>query len=298
MPRHLPPLNSIRAFEAAARHLSFSQAAEELSVTQSAVSKQILILEDYIGIRLFERRPGNLNLTNRGVALKESVMPAFDILDTAFERYSRREPRSNILRLATLSSFAVQFLVPRLPTFKAKHPDICLEMLTSDRLLDLSTEEVDVSIRFGRGDWEGLVSDRLGPGTMLPVCRPDVYSKMEGANLERFVNAHQRTQVLSNNEWLEWAEIADMEISSDSPPLIIEDFLIALESALEGQSIALLPEIVVRRQLRLGTLVKFSENVVETSRTYYIAYSPTSNQNPTVKAFIDWITCEAKCESF
>ena len=171
MPNPLPPLNAVRVFEAAARHLNFARTAEELGVTSSAVSKQIGILEDYIGGQLFERSNTGLVLTLEGRELKHSLEPAFEMLASSFQRYSRRPPRSTKFRLATVASFAAEFLVPRLNRFEAHFADVELEILTSDRLLDLSREEVDLSVRYGPGDWPGVVSHKLSSGLLLPVCK-------------------------------------------------------------------------------------------------------------------------------
>src|SRR5579871_2921491 len=149
MNRALPPLNSIRAFEVAARHLNLTRAAEELGVTQGAISKQIISLEDYIGAQLFEREPGGLRLTNEGGSLKEAIQPAFIMLAEAFMRYSRRPPRSNVIRISTTSSLASQFLVPRLAEFRRAHPDVELEFMTTHRLVDLAREEFDLAVRYG-----------------------------------------------------------------------------------------------------------------------------------------------------
>ena len=294
MPRILPPLNSIRAFEAAARHLNFSHAAEELGVTPSAVSKQVLLLEDYMGMKLFERLPGNLTLTSRDVMLREAVTPAFSSLEAAFDRFSRKSPRSNIVRLSTLSSFAVAFLVPRLPAFKEKFPHIDLEILTSDRLVDLSAEEVDFSVRTGHGIWDGLVSEKLGTGSAIPVCAPGFHEKNWTGNLDAFVNSARRSEIFSNDEWAAWSLAVGISMSPESDVFVMEDYLVALQAVLEGQIIALLPELIVRKHLHHGRLIKFSDTDAAFIYTYHIAYKPNAEKRPAVKETIDWLKSEAK----
>jgi LysR family glycine cleavage system transcriptional activator len=149
MVKPLPPLNAVRAFEAASRHLNLSRAAEELGVTQGAISKQVIALEDFIGVQLFVREPGGLRLTNEGGSLKEAIAPAFTTLSEAFSRYSRRSPRSNVVRISTTASFASQFIVPRLQLFRDNFPDIDLEFITTIRLVDLAREEFDIAVRAG-----------------------------------------------------------------------------------------------------------------------------------------------------
>jgi len=293
MPRPLPPLNSIRAFEAAARHMNFSHAAEELGVTPSAVSKQVILLEDYIGVQLFERRPGNLNLTNRGVILREAVSPAFDALEAAFERFSRKAPRSNIVRISTLSSFAMTFLVHRLPDLKKKHPHIELEILTSDRVVDLSTEEVDLSVRTGHGSWDGLVSEKLGSGAFIPVCAPTLYEKYWTGDMSTFINAAVRARVFSNDEWIKWSEKIGINPPTHSDVFVMEDYLVALQAVLEGQIIALLPELIVRRHLSKGRLMQFSDTEMNYMYTYYLAHKPNAECRPEVQETIKWLKAEA-----
>ena len=297
MPRTLPPLNSIRAFEAAARHLSFSRAAEELGVTQGAISKQVLLLEDYIGMRLFERQPGGLELTERGLGLREAVCPAFTMLGDAFDRFSRRAPRSNICRLSTLTSFAAQFLVPRLGEFERRFPHIDLEILTSNRLIDLSREEVDLSVRLGHGHWEGVVSTELCPGRMVPVCTPEYYKRSDANNLQEFVDSARRAQVFSNNEWVKWFEETGLTACPDTDVFIIEDFLVSMQAVIEGQVIALLPELVVRKFLDNGRMMRFSDTDIIVPRTYHIAHKPNADRNPVVRDVIAWLHEEiAKAE--
>ena len=294
MPRTLPPLNSIRAFEAAARHLSFSRAAEELSVTQGAISKQVLLLEDYIGMRLFERQPGGLQLTDRGLGLREAVSPAFAMLGDAFDRFSRRVPRSNICRLSTLTSFAAQFLVPRLAEFERCFPDVELEILTSNRLIDLSNEEVDLSVRFGGGDWDGVVSHELCSGRMVPVCTPEYYKRWMKTNLQAFVDNARRAQVFSNNEWVKWFKETGLTACPKSKIFVMEDFLVAMQAVLECQVIALLPELVVRKFLDNGRMIRFADTDIIVPRTYHIAYRPNAERNPVVRDVIAWLHGEVE----
>ena len=188
MSRSLPPLNALRAFEAAARHLSFSRAAEELGVTQGAISKHIIALEDFVGAQVFVRAPTGLSLTQEGYTLTEALRPAFAMMSDAFAQYHRRPTRSNICRIATLASFAGQFLVPHLPAFRAAHPDIEIEFITSTRLDDLTREEADLAIRYGLGEYEGLVSTRLVKGVLAPVCAPSVFVE-HGQDAEQLIAA-------------------------------------------------------------------------------------------------------------
>lgn len=299
MPGPLPPLNAIRAFEAAARHLNFSRAAEELGVTQGAISKQVIMLEDIIGTRLFERLPGGLFLTNEGRALNEGISPAFGMLGEAFGRFSRRTPRSNICRISTLASFAVQFLIPRLDAFEAELPHIELEILTSDRLIDLAREEVDLSVRYGPGGWGGAVSTELAKGFLKPVCAPALLARTGGNEPSAIVSASRRIQLFSNNEWRLWAEAAGVELNDAKSAFIIEDFVVVIAAVLAGQGVALLPEILIREHLADGRMVQFSDTVIDWDQTYHIAHAPNAERRPIVRDVISWLKRETakKAES-
>lgn len=293
MERNLPPLNAIKAFEAAARHLNLTHAAEELGVTQGAISKQVIALEDYIGTKLFERAPSGLVLTDEGRSIRETVTPAFEMLGRTFTRFSRRPPRSNVFRISTVASFAAFILVSRLDDFEEAHPDIELELLTSDRLVDLSSEEVDVSIRYGRGNWDGVVSRPLVTGLLVPVCGPSMLPDQENDsvpdNLAHLSKNSRRLQVFSNNEWSNWTSQTGVEIEEFCRSMIVEDFLVAVSTILCGQGFGLVPEILVREHLREGRLVRFAPQNIRYDQTYHLAHAANAEQRPIVKKVIDWL---------
>jgi LysR family glycine cleavage system transcriptional activator len=287
MSRSLPPLNSLRAFEAAARHLSFSRAAEELGVTQGAISKHVIALEDFVGAQVFVRAPTGLSLTQEGYTLTEALRPAFAMMSDAFAHYHRRPPRSNICRIATLASFAGQFLVPHLPAFRAAHPDIEIEFITSTRLVDLTREEADLGVRYGLGEYEGLVSTRLVKGVLAPVCAPAVFVE-HGQDAEQLVASCRRIQSAGYNEWRDWSAVTGIAIP-DQPPWVIEDFLVAIRAATLGQGVALLPRMLVQDELSSGALVEFSATRLDVDHTYHLAHTTASVRRPYVQSVADWL---------
>jgi LysR family glycine cleavage system transcriptional activator len=292
MVKPLPPLNAIRAFEAASRHLNLSRAAEELGVTQGAISKQVIALEDFIGVQLFVREPGGLRLTNEGGSLKEAIAPAFTTLSEAFSRYSRRSPRSNVVRISTTASFASQFIVPRLQIFKDRFPDIDLEFITTIRLVDLSREEFDIAVRYGGGQWEGVISTPISEAVLLPVCTPQVLER-GGGSLQKLLTSSRRIQCSAYNEWRDWAEIEKFDLSSVPPTMVIEEFQVAQTAALASQGLALLPEILVRDRIRRGELVLFSPARVRTEYNFFIVHTPNAPRRPVVPRVIEWLKAEA-----
>jgi LysR family glycine cleavage system transcriptional activator len=292
MVKPLPPLNAIRAFEAASRHLNLSRAAEELGVTQGAISKQVIALEDFIGVQLFVREPGGLRLTNEGGSLKEAIAPAFTTLSEAFARYSRRSPRSNVVRISTTASFASQFIVPRLQLFRDRFPDIDLEFITTIRLVDLTREEFDIAVRYGGGQWAGVISTPVSEAVLLPVCTPDVLARGGGSLLSLLTTA-RRIQCSAYNEWRDWAEIEKFDLSKVPPTMVIEEFQVALTAALASQGLALLPEILVRDRIKRGDLVTFSPARVKTEYNFFIVHTPNAPRRPVVPRVIEWIKAEA-----
>jgi LysR family glycine cleavage system transcriptional activator len=292
MSKPLPPLNSIRAFEVAARHTSFSRAAEEIGVTPGAISKQILALEDYIGVKLFDRLPGGLTLTPAGYSVRSSVEPAFELLSQAFSRYSRRSPRSNICRISTMASFAGQFLVPRLDKFKEELPNIDLEILTSQRLVDFSREEVDLTVRYGQGTWDDVVSTQLIKGQLVPVCSPSLLQDKADKDCHDFILTSRRIQIHSSDEWRARSQLTQLDLSESRRPFIIEDTLVAMEATLSGQGIALLPEVIARHNIENGKLVTFSDQWLPWNKTYFVTHTSNADRNPVIRDVIAWIKKE------
>ncbi len=288
MSKPLPPLNAVRAFEVASRHLSFSRAAEELGVTQGAVSKHVISLEDFIGAQVFIRSPTGLSLTQEGYTLMEALRPAFAMMADAFAHYHRRPPRSSICRIATLASFAAQVLVPRLPDFKAQNPNIEIEFITSVRLVDLTREEADIGVRYGLGQYEGVASTPLVKGMLSPVCSPSALAAAEG-DFARLVAQTRRIQTAGYNEWRDWSALAGVDLSAAEPALVIEDFLVAIRAVTLGQGIALLPRILVQDLIDAGELTMFSDTLLPVDHTYHLAHTAASVRRQHVQAVVDWL---------
>jgi DNA-binding transcriptional LysR family regulator len=295
MARSLPPLNAIRAFEVASRHLNLSRAAEELGVTQGAISKQVIALEEFIGIQLFIRDSTGLQLTAEGGNLKEAIAPAFTTLSDAFARYSRRPPRSNTIRISTVASFASQFLVPRLTKFAERFPGCELEFLTSIRVVDLAREEFDIAVRYGPGDWDGVVATPLSDGLLIPVCAPQLMQRAAG-DLATLLAGNRRIQSAAWNEWRAWSEAAGLPIATVMPTFAMEEFSVALAGALAGEGLALAPDVLVKDRLSRGELVQFSPVTVKTGYAYHVAHTSSALRRAVVRDVIAWLREEAACK--
>jgi DNA-binding transcriptional LysR family regulator len=296
MAKPLPPLNAVRAFEAASRHLNLSRAADELGVTQSAISKQVSALEDHIGVKLFEREPGGLRLTTEGIHLRESLRPAFALMQEAFVRFNRRSPRSASLRIAMLPSFASQFMVPRMEAFAQRFPDTELEIHASTRVVDLAREEMDLAVRFGLGGWEGVVATELAPGRLIACCSPEMFAD-HGGDPTRLLNNNRRIQTSTANEWRAWCEAEDVAMP-DQPAFMMEDYLTAIRMALLGQGLVLLPDVLLHHHVQRGELKVFSTVPLPSDTTFHIVHAANASRRPGLKEAIAWLKAEGVAAAY
>ena len=296
--RRLPPLNSLRAFEAAARHLSFADAAEELSVTPAAVSHQVKRLEDYLGVKLFRRLNRQVLLTDAGQIALPDVRAAFDRLGTAMERVMRRNDEK-ILTVTATTSFAGKWLVPRLVRFRKRHPEIEVRIDASDYLVDFELENIDIGVRYGKGVYPGLRSDRLLGDEIFPVCSPKL---LEGPHpLKRPADLKWHTLLHSDWEfkddsdpdWRMWLRAAGVtDIDPTAGPKFYPDTM-ALQAAIEGHGVALSNSTLAGADLAAGRLVKPFEFTMKLDFGYYVV-SPEKTANlPKIKWFRDWLLEEA-----
>ena len=291
MSRRLPPLNALRAFEAAARHLSFTQAAEELNVTQAAVSHQIRGLEDWLGFPLFRRLSRALVLTEAGQILFPEVREAMDILTTAVNRVQRQDSEG-VLTVTTMDSFAVSWLVPRLGRFRQSHPDIDVRLVMADRMVDLAREGVDVAIRYGRGSWPGLTVSLLRTEELFPVCAPELLAGgpplKEPGDLANYTLLHDEMPV----DWRDWlAAVGCDTVNPERGPGYSHSNLVLL-AARAGEGVALGRSVMVADDLAEGRLVRPFDFALPAPQAYYLACVEGEEDRPKVRAFRDWLEGE------
>ncbi len=289
MKRTLPPLNGLRAFEAAARHMSFTDAAEELSVTQAAISHQVRGLEQRLGLKLFVRRNRSLLLSEAGQAYLPSVRAAFDQLNEATEKLLQKDKGGN-LTVTTTSSFAVKWLVPRLGGFQRSHPEIDVRVSTGTSLVDFSREDVDIGIRYGRGQWPNLMAERLVSEDVMPVCAPSLVKGPNGlgkpADLKRFTLLHIGS---FPDDWQVWLTAAGVKGVDASRGVSFDFALAAYQAAMDGLGVALGRNPLVEPDLKAGRLVIPFEFKRSSDFAYYLVYPPEAIRRRKIKAFRDWI---------
>jgi LysR family glycine cleavage system transcriptional activator len=287
----LPSLNGLRAFEAAARHLSFTRAAAELNVTQTAISHQIRRLEEQLGRRLFVRRSRALALTREAEGYLPAIRTAFDDLRRATERLQRPD-RDGQLTVSTTASLAAKWLVTRVASFQEAHPGIEVRITTSTHLVDFQREEVDVAVRYGRGHWPGLRTQWLMAEDIFPVCSPAL---MKGANpLRRPEDLAQHTllhSTVAREDWRLWLTAAGLPVSLAARRGLSFDLgFMALQAAIDGLGVALGRTRLVDADIAAGRLVVPFDVVLPMDAGYYIVAPEETADATKIVLFRDWLT--------
>jgi LysR family glycine cleavage system transcriptional activator len=296
MTRRLPPLNALRAFEAAARHLSFSKAADELHVTHGAISRAIRELEKDLGVRLFLRTTRSVRLTPPGSSYAGEVRNALDQLAAATAAVSE-QPSSGILSVSTMDSFAARWLVPRLARFRRQHADIDVRLSASDRLADFITDGIDIAIRYGRGQYPGAKAELLMREDLVPVCSPKL---LEGphplrapADLKYHTLIHDDFQI----NWAAWLRTAGIEgVDATRGPTFYSSAH-AVQAAIQGEGVVLGRSALIGDDLAAGRLVRPFTLSLPAELAYYVAYPPRALQRYKVKVFRDWLFAEAAADA-
>jgi LysR family transcriptional regulator, glycine cleavage system transcriptional activator len=292
MPRGLPSLNGFRAFEAAARHLSFTRAAAELNVTQAAISHRIKVLEEQLGVTLFKRLNRALLLTDEGQSLFPAVHAALEKIVSAVEDLHTRDV-SRVLTVSTLDSFAFGWLGPRLSRFRDAHPDIDVRLATADHLVDFVHDDVDMAVRYGRGRWRGLNVVRLLTEELFPVCSPALLDQGPGLNgpedLRHYTLLHDEMGI----DWRMWLMAAGVTtIDPTRGPWFIHSQLVT-QAAIAAEGVALGRSVLVADDLKAGRLVKPFDISLPAEYAYYIVCPTATASRPKIRAFRNWLLEEA-----
>ncbi|HEY3695331.1 transcriptional regulator GcvA [Phenylobacterium sp.] len=296
--RRLPPLNALRAFEAAARHLNFSRAADELSVTPGAVSQQIQNLEDYVGAPLFRR-------TSKGLLLTDAAQTALPALREAFDRLAEAASLLTAavdgrrLTLTAAPSFAAKWLVPRLGKFESACPQVDVWLSAGLELVDLTAGEVDVAIRYGAGRYPGLEIRRLMSETVIPVISPDLLAQTplaEPGDLIRHILLHDGSPEPDDScpDWAMWLAARGVKgVDGTRGPRFNQSSLV-IEAAVNGRGVALAKRTLAQDDLEAGRLVAPIQISTAVDFAYYLVHPKAKGRLPQVKAFVAWITAEAE----
>lgn len=279
------PLNALRAFEASARHRSFTRAAQELFVTQAAISHQVKGLEERLGVKLFHRGPRGLILSDEGVALLPALSESFDRIGRLLERFQDGRLRE-VLTVSAVGTFAVGWLLPRLKGFREAHPYVDLRLLTNNNRADLAVEGLDAAILFGDGAWPGAEAERLFAAPLAPLAAPEI-----AALLDHPADLARQTLLRSYRvqDWPAWFAAADMAEAIPARGPVFDASLTMVQAALAGEGVALAPPSMFARDLADGRLIQPFAVTVETG-AYWLATIRGKPPTPALAAFRTWIT--------
>ncbi|NIC05705.1 LysR family transcriptional regulator [Billgrantia bachuensis] len=288
MTRPYLPLNALRAFEASARHLSFTRAADELNVTQAAVSHQVKLLEERLDVALFKRLPRGLMITSEGEALLPVMRDAFDRMANMLERLEGGKLRE-ILNVGAVGTFAVGWLLPRLARFQAEHPLVEVRLSTHNNRIDQAIEGLDYTIRFGDGAWHGLEATRLFQAPLSALCAPHIANRLRTpADLMH----HTLLRSYRENEWTRWFTAAGIA----HPParthaIVFDSSLAMMEAAVQGAGVALAPPRMFARQLGCGEVMQ-PFPVHAALGSYWLTRLKSRTPSATMEAFQAWLLDE------
>jgi len=288
MVRRLPPLNALRSFEAAARHLSFTKAANELNVTQAAVSHQIKTLEEALGVKLFRRLNRALLLTEPGQSYLPAVRDALDMLASATERLTRQD-ETGILTVSALPSLASIWLVPRINRFLEINPDIQVRIDASEHVVDFESGDVDVALRYGRGEYPGLHTERLMTEDIFPVCAPTLPTPARPLDRPEDLKHHTLLHDDLRLDWRMWLMAAGVEGVDPTRGLTFNASDIVIRAAIEGQGVALGRSALAADALADGQLIKPFDVILPADFAYYFVCAERDIERPKVRKFRDWL---------
>ena len=286
----LPSLNGLRAFEAAARHLSFTRAADELNVTQTAISHQIRRLEEQLGKRLFVRKSRALALTRDAADYLPAIRDAFDDLRRATTRLQRPD-REGLLTVSTTASLAAKWLVTRVASFQDSHPGIEVRITTSTNLVDFQREEVDMAVRYGRGNWPGLRTHWLVAEDIFPVCSPALINGAKPLRRPEDLASHTLLHTTVAREgWQLWLTAAGLPVSlALRRGLTFDQSFMALQAAMDGLGVALGQTSLVDADIAAGRLVMPFDVVLPADAGYYIVAPDETADSTKIALFRDWL---------
>ncbi len=292
--RTLPPLNGIRAFEAAARHESFRKAGEELCVTPAAVSQQVKLLEQWLDVPLFQRLPSGLALTLAGRNYLPKLTDVLERLAQATEQL-KQSGDAGILTISATPGFASMWLGPRVWSFATMHPDLDVRIATSARSPDFSSGSLDLAIRYGRGNYPGYTSELLLRDGMTPVCAPHLLEGPKALktphDLRHHMLLHSETAVMAgfHSSWQDWFEAAGLQDLSSHRGIHFSDYHLIMQEAVAGRGVGLGHIALMGAELRSRRLVRPFDVVLDSGGDYYLVYPPGAEQVPKVAAFLTWL---------
>lgn len=292
MLRRLPPLNALKSFEAAARHESFTRAAEELCVTQGAVSQQVKALEAELGFKLFNRERQRLAITKAGREYLVVIRDALDRIAVGTERLMQRQS-AGVLTVSTSPDFAAKWLVHRLGRFAEAYPDIDLRISATLHHVDFAREDVDVAVRHGDGRWDGLHVERLCAEQLFPVCSPKLVAGRQRLSKPADLLKVPLLHLDERKDWSAWLEAAGVAGAEISHGPVLNRASMVVDAAVDGHGVALARTALAAWDLINGRLVRPFTIALKLSKTYWIVCPRATAMLPKIATFRDWLLAEA-----
>ncbi|MEZ0236604.1 MAG: LysR substrate-binding domain-containing protein [Methylophilaceae bacterium] len=289
MRRTIPNTTSLTVFEVAARHQSYTKAADELSLTQSAVFRQIASLEEFLSVKLFQRYRRGVVLTDAGRLYAQQVRSRLDEIERDALMVMARGDQGGTLELAVVPTFATKWLIPRLPSFHAEHPDVDVHLSVSTRPFLFDDTPFDAAIHAGEHAWPGTQAVPLMPEGLLPVCSPTLLGKRRGFTSKDWQRCTLLQMSTRPYAWREWFAEQGLQIEGDMAGPRVELFSMAAEAAIHGLGVALVPTFVVQHEIVAERLVTLASQPFPSGRCYLLVYPEQKASNPTLQRFMTWL---------
>ncbi|WP_061022802.1 transcriptional regulator GcvA [Bradyrhizobium sp. CCH5-F6] len=287
----IPPLNPLHVFDVAARHLSFTRAARELRVTQPAVSRQVTILEAFLGVRLFERDKAGLRLTSEGDEFHRQIAPAFRIIaqaTTGLTATGKAQP----LKIRVYTTFAAKWLIPRLPSFYVSYPNIRLDISNVVAPVDFENDKVDLAVQFGSGKWPGAETELLFKDVIQPVCSPKLLKRARLAELDdlrkvQLLHSHYR-----RSDWPDWLMAVKRPDLLTDRSVSFQSSILTYQAAAEGVGVAMGQLFLLRNEIEDGTLVPLFNAPLERPSAHYLAWPKSRPMARKARSFVVWLKAQ------
>lgn len=293
MRRKIPSTAALVSFESAARHESFTKAAQELSLTQSAICRQIGSLEEFLNIELFRRSRRGVKLTEAGLSYSRRIATQLDAVERDTLSVMGHQG-TNVIELAVVPTFGTQWLVPRLKDFQQHHPDVTINLTNRTRPFLFADTEFDAAIYFGDADWSGTESHRLMSENPMPVCSPSILGKRAHLTANELAEMPLLQQTTRPYAWRQWFNAMSLNISRDMTGPRYELFSMLAQAAMHDMGVALIPPFLIQRELAEKRLVIANTQALPSLKAYYLIIPERKVESASLKAFRDWLVGQAE----
>ncbi|MEH6800993.1 MAG: LysR family transcriptional regulator [Halopseudomonas sabulinigri] len=293
MRRKIPPTQALICFESSARHESFTKAAEELSLTQSAVCRQIANLEEFLDIQLFRRTRRGVKLTDAGQTYSRRIASRLDAVERDTLSVMGNQGTAT-LELALVPTFGTQWLLPRLGGFLKQHPQITVNLTNRTRPFLFADTEFDAAIYFGDGEWSGTQTHFLMKESPIPVCSPALIAPQQQLSPEQIANLPLLQQTTRPYAWRQWFAAVEMRVEHDLNGTRLELFSMLAQAAMHGLGLALIPPFLIRQELADGRLISPCERSFDSTNSYFLVIPERKAESAALLVFRDWLTGEAE----